>query len=132
HRESSKFMTRVLRCMPNGEGYATGSIEGRIAVEFFDESPEVQAKKYAFKCHREKQEGIDTVYPVNAIAFHPVHGTFASGGGDGVVNMWDGNHRKRIKALPRYPTSIASLSFSCDGEYLAVASSYTYEEGEKE
>ena len=33
-------------------GYALSSVEGRVAMEFFDEDPEVQAKKYAFKCHR--------------------------------------------------------------------------------
>lgn len=36
------------------------------------------------------------MYPVNAIAYHPVHGTFATGGGDGVVNIWDGNNKKRL------------------------------------
>lgn len=40
----------------------------------------VQARRYAFKCHRKSDTGRDTVYPVNAIAFHPIHGTFASGG----------------------------------------------------
>ncbi len=39
-----------------------------------------QAKKYAFKCHRRSEGGRDTVYPVNAIAFAPFHGTFATGG----------------------------------------------------
>lgn len=99
-RESSlKFMLRDVRCMPAGdgkceraarcrpfaekmlitipllsfsEGYATSSVEGRIAVEFFDPSAEAQARKYAFKCHRQVIDGVDTVYPVNAIAFHPV------------------------------------------------------------
>jgi cell cycle arrest protein BUB3 len=32
----------------------------------------------------------------------------------------------------RYPTSIAALDFSADGKSLAIASSYTMEEGEKE
>ncbi|KAK9763607.1 mitotic spindle checkpoint protein Bub3 [Basidiobolus ranarum] len=132
-RESSlKYMTRTVRCMPNGEGYATGSIEGRVAVEFFDPSPESQTRKYAFKCHRQVIEGIDYVYPVNALAFNPVHGTFASGGGDGVINIWDGFNKKRLRQFPKYPTSISSLAFSCDGTMLAVASSYTYEEGEKD
>lgn len=40
----------------------------------------VQARRYAFKCHRKSDTGTDTVYPVNALAFHPVFGTFASGG----------------------------------------------------
>jgi len=60
------------------------------------------------------------------------HGTFASGGGDGVVNIWDGYNRKRLRQYPKYPTSISSLSFNCTGRYLAIASSYQFEEGEKE
>ena len=53
-------------------GYATASVEGRIAVEYFDPSPESQSKKYAFKCHRQTINGEDHVWPVNALAFHPV------------------------------------------------------------
>jgi cell cycle arrest protein BUB3 len=42
HRESSlKYQTRVLACYPDGQGYAQGSIEGRVAMEFFDTSPQV-------------------------------------------------------------------------------------------
>lgn len=71
-RESSlKFMLRDLRCMPSGIGYATSSVEGRIAVEFFDASPEGQAQKYAFKSHRKEVDGEDVVYPIHAMAFHP-------------------------------------------------------------
>lgn len=92
-RESSlKFMTRALACMVDGQGqsffftlltltpsrspgflgYATASVEGRIAVEYFDPSPEAQEKKYAFKCHRQTINDVDHVWPVNALAFHPV------------------------------------------------------------
>lgn len=53
-------------------GYAIGSVEGRIGVEYFDPSPEVQEKKYAFKCHRQAIDDVDHVWPVNALAFHPV------------------------------------------------------------
>jgi len=42
-----------------------------VSVEYFDPSPDVQAKKYAFKCHRAKVDEVETVYPVNSIAFHP-------------------------------------------------------------
>lgn len=44
-----------------------------------DPSPEVQKKKYAFKCHRLKENNIEHIYPVNAISFHNVHNTFATG-----------------------------------------------------
>ena len=53
-------------------GYVLSSIEGRVAVEYFDPSPEVQKKKYAFKCHRIKEDGMELIYPVNAISFHNV------------------------------------------------------------
>ncbi len=51
-------------------GYALSSIEGRVAMEYFDPRPEVQERKYAFKCHRMNINGVDTAFPVNAIAFH--------------------------------------------------------------
>lgn len=64
---------------PPGQGYVLSSIEGRVAVEYLDPSPEVQKKKYAFKCHRLKENNIEHIYPVNAISFHNVHNTFATG-----------------------------------------------------
>jgi len=49
-RESSlKYQTRCIAAYPDGRGYALGSVEGRVAMELFDLSPEVQAGKYAFK-----------------------------------------------------------------------------------
>lgn len=129
-RESSlKYQTRCIRCFPNGNGYVLSSIEGRVAVEFFDTSPEVQKKKYAFKCHRAKEagSGIELIYPVNAISFHPRHNTFATGGADGYVSIWDGFNKKRLCHFHRYPMSISSLAFSPDGSYLAIASSYMLE-----
>lgn len=131
-RESSlKFMTRAVSCMPNDSGYATSSIEGRVAVEWFDSSKESQDRKYAFKCHRQNVEGIDVVYPVNALAFHPVHGTFASGGGDGLVALWDAYAKRRIRQYQKYSTSVASLSFSAEGKYLAIAVSPGFEDGKE-
>lgn len=74
----------------------------------------------------------DTIYPINAVAFHPRYGTFATGGCDGFVNIWDPAKKKRLCQFHKYPTSISALAFSHDGGLLAIASSYTYEEGEKE
>ncbi|XP_057317689.1 mitotic checkpoint protein BUB3-like [Hydractinia symbiolongicarpus] len=132
-RESSlKFQTRCIRTFPNKQGYVLSSIEGRVAVEYFDPSPEAQKRKYAFKCHRVKTEGVEYIYPVNAIAFHSGYNTFATGGSDGFVNVWDGFNKKRLCQFHRYPSSISSLSFSNDGSILAIAVSYLNEEGEKE
>eukprot|EP00560_Eucampia_antarctica_P003754 CAMPEP_0197832596 /NCGR_PEP_ID=MMETSP1437-20131217/15296_1 /TAXON_ID=49252 ORGANISM="Eucampia antarctica, Strain CCMP1452" /NCGR_SAMPLE_ID=MMETSP1437 /ASSEMBLY_ACC=CAM_ASM_001096 /LENGTH=352 /DNA_ID=CAMNT_0043436041 /DNA_START=40 /DNA_END=1098 /DNA_ORIENTATION=+ len=131
NRESSlKYQTRVVRFFPDGKGMAVGSIEGRVAIEFLDEL-RVNSngmKKYAFKCHRVG----DIVYPVNTISFNSRYGTFATGGCDGTVVTWDGLNKKKLTTLPKFATSIAALCFNHDGTKLAIASSYTYEEGERD
>ncbi|KAL6776725.1 hypothetical protein ACKKBF_B30690 [Auxenochlorella protothecoides x Auxenochlorella symbiontica] len=131
-RESSlKHQTRCVRMYPDGSGFATASIEGRVAMEYFDLG-DAQAKRYAFKCHRASEGGRDVVFPVNTLAFHQTHGTFATGGCDGVVSIWDGEHKKRLAQFTGYPTSIAALAFNLAGNLLAVASSYTFEKGDVE
>ncbi|XP_035912146.1 mitotic checkpoint protein BUB3 [Anopheles stephensi] len=124
-RESSlKYQTRAVRCFPNKEGYVMSSIEGRVAVEYFDPNPEVQKKKFAFKCHRAKENEMELIYPVNAISFHSVYNTFATGGSDGYVNIWDGFNKKRLCQFHLYDSSISSLCFSDDGSTLAISCSY--------
>ncbi|ORY85614.1 nuclear pore complex subunit, partial [Protomyces lactucae-debilis] len=128
-RESSlKFMTRTVQCTPDNTGFVSTSIEGRVAVEFFDAAEEIQARKYAFKCHRQKEviqgaeldEKEDVVYPVNAVAFHPKHGSFATGGGDGVVAMWDIKAKRRVKLFGSIGKSVSCLAFSADAKTLAM------------
>lgn len=132
-RESSlRFQTRALAATRGGglaPGYVCASVEGRVAVDVLDPAPAAQAAKYAFKCHRARASAAEEVYPVNAVAVHPTHGTFATGGADGVVAAWDGVARKRLRAHPRLPAGVSSLSFSADGTRLAVASSYAWENG---
>ncbi|KAE8725637.1 Mitotic checkpoint protein BUB3.2 [Hibiscus syriacus] len=135
-------------------GYALSSVEGRVAMEFFDLSEASQAKKYAQEILSGSLKIINIVFE-----FRRNYGTFATGGCDGFVNVWDGTIRrgcirlvtglnctlfysgKNADSSPllsnyllqysKYPTSIAALSFSRDGRLLAVASSYTFEEGDK-
>lgn len=132
-RESSlRYLTRAVSCMPNDAGYATSSIEGRVAVEWFEDTAESQARKYAFKCHRQPApdgDG-DIVYPVNALAFHPIHGTFASGGGDGTVALWDAEAKRRLKQYQKSSNSVAALAFSDDGKYLAIGVCPGFETGQ--
>lgn len=126
--------------MPNDEGYATSSIEGRVAVEWYDAGEESQARKYAFKCHRQTQsdpddpEGpaSDIIYPVHALAFHPKMNTFISGGGDGFVAVWDASAKRRIRQYAKYATSVAAAAYSHDGGLLAVAVSPGFEDGNEE
>ncbi|KAI8322433.1 WD40 repeat-like protein [Martensiomyces pterosporus] len=131
-RDSSlKYPTRCVKLMPSGQGFVCGSVEGRVAVEYLKG---VEGKSnYAFKCHRQTaDDGVDLVYPVNAVAFHPVHQTFVTGGSDAMVSLWDPDNKKRLKQYHKYPASVASLDFNASGNTLAVAASYTYDEGEKD
>jgi cell cycle arrest protein BUB3 len=75
---------------------------------------------------------VDIVYPVNALAFHPIHGTFASGGGDGIVALWDANAKRRTRQYQKYPASVAALAFSSNGKYLAIGVCPGFENGQKE
>jgi cell cycle arrest protein BUB3 len=129
-RESSmKYMTRAVACMPNDAGYSSSSIEGRVAVEWFDPSEESQSRKYAFKCHRQAVDGQDIVYPVHALAYHPVHGTFATGGGDGIVALWDAVAKRRIRQYQKFPAAVQTIDFSSDGKFVAVGVSPGFEDG---
>jgi cell cycle arrest protein BUB3 len=138
-RESSlKYQTRTIRFFPGGSGIALGCIEGRVAIEYLTElgvdppadgssSSGGVAKKYAFKCHRKG----DLVFPVNCIEFHrgsPC--TLATGGCDGEVILWNGLAKRRLAPLLSCPTSVSALAFHPLGTELAVASSYTFEQGE--
>jgi WD40 repeat protein len=43
-----------------------------------------RSKDFAFKCHRDATNA----WAVNSISFHPGHGTFATGGADGIVALF--------------------------------------------
>lgn len=63
------------------------------------------------------------------------HNTFASGGSDGFISIWDHTAKKRMKLYPKYPTAISALAFSPDGTKLAIGASYEHDnavvEGER-
>lgn len=117
-----KHQTSEIRCFPNGKGYALATIDGRVAVEYFDPSAEIQARKYAFKCHRTggKNESEDTVYPVNALEFDQHHDSILyTAGSDGAVCTWDWHGRRRIKQHSGFSGAVTKMQIC--GPTLAVA-----------
>ncbi|KAK0489828.1 Poly(A)+ RNA export protein [Armillaria luteobubalina] len=91
------FPPRSVACFTSGPGFAAWN-------------------NYSFKCHRGSQ---GTVYAVNDIVHHPVHGTLATCGSDGIISFWD--QHSRIPLGADYPGPIPCTSFNWNGTLLAYA-----------
>jgi len=123
-----KWQTRAISCFTGGEGFAVGSIEGRCAIQYVEEKD--SSMNFSFKCHRDlPQNNITNVYSVNAISFHPVHGTFSTAGSDGTFHFWDGVAKHRLKGYPSVGGTISASAFNKDGTIFAYAISYDWSKG---
>lgn len=66
------------------------------------------------------------------MAFHPVHGTFVTAGGDGTYSFWDKDSKQRLKAMNKHPQiqlPISAGAFNRDGTIYAYALSYDWSRG---
>lgn len=129
-----KHQIREIRCNSDHSSFLITSVEGRVAIEFYDYNEVSEKRKFVFKCHRHTDENtlVQTIFPVNCATYHPNFGTFATGGCDGFVNVWDATNKKRICQFPQFQDSISSIDFNLDGKLLAIAVSYTWEQGERD
>jgi len=116
----------------NPNGFAIGSIEGRVAIMYVDTTnPNVD--NFTFKCHRSNPTNpanSQDIYAVNDIAFHPVHGTLATVGSDGKYSFWDKDDRTKLKTSETVnDQSITCCTFDSRGQLFAYASSYDWHKG---
>ncbi|KAI9493325.1 WD40-repeat-containing domain protein [Zychaea mexicana] len=121
-----KWQTRVISCFIDGKGYAIGSIEGRVGIQYVD--PAEESKGFSFKCHRDEQKNI---HSVNAISFHPTYGTFSTAGSDGTFSFWDKDSKQRLKSFSNKGGPIAATAFNRNGSIFAYAVSYDWTKGYK-
>lgn len=63
---------------------------------------------------------------MNAIAFHPVHGTLATVGSDGRFSFWDKDARTKLKTSEQLDQPITACCFNHNGNIFAYASSYDW------
>ncbi|KAI9806199.1 MAG: RNA export factor gle2 [Sarcosagium campestre] len=123
-----KWQTRVVSCFNDSNGYAVGSIEGRCAIQYVEEKD--STSNFSFKCHREPpQNNNSNVFSVNAISFHPIHGTFSTAGADGTFHFWDKDAKHRLKGYPSAGGTISSTDFNRSGTIFAYAVSYDWSKG---
>jgi mRNA export factor len=118
-----KWQTRSVACFTTGNGYALGSIEGRVAIQYVEDKD--VANNFSFKCHRDNSQ----VYAVNAITFHPVFGTFSTAGSDGTYNFWDKDSKQRLKMFTSVGSPIVSTAFNRNGTIFAYAVCYDWSKG---
>lgn len=149
-----KWQTRVVSCFTDAAGFAIGSIEGRCAIQYVEEKDSGYAplkllppafplhlqhvtnsspssrSNFSFKCHRDPVvNNTVNVHAVNAISFHPVHGTFSTAGSDGTFHFWDKDAKHRLKGYPNVGGSITSTTFNKSGSIFAYAVSYDWSKG---
>ena len=125
-----KWQTRVVTSFTDATGFAVGSIEGRCAIQYVEEKD--ASSNFSFKCHRQtppNNRDISNVFSVNAISFHPVHGTFSTAGSDGTFHFWDKDAKHRLKGYPEVGGTISSTAFNRTGDIFAYAISYDWSKG---
>jgi len=119
-----KYQSSCVACFPDKTGFALGSIEGRVRVEYADQNRERDC--FAFKCHR---QNTTDVYPVNSISFHPRYGTFATAGADGGFNFWDKDSKQRLKYFKLCNQPITATAWNAHGQLFAYAVGYDWHKG---
>lgn len=134
-----KYQTRALACYPQGNGYAIASIEGRCAIQYIDDAEQLKSG-FSFRCHRKTPTTNTTartllmnsethIYTVNAISFHPIHGTFSTAGLDGTFCFWDKDAKQRLKNFPNVGAPITATAFNLNGSIFAYARGYDWAQG---
>lgn len=115
----------------NPTGFALGSIEGRVAIQYVEATN--PKENFTFKCHRSQPATpgqAQDIYAVNDIAFHPVYQTLATCGSDGKFSFWDKDARTKLKT----PDLTGDLPITCcaidaRGKIFAYAHSYDWHKG---
>ena len=101
---------RTIAIFPDGLGFAVGSVEGRVGIQYFQE----KSKNFAFRCHREtppQRNSECLVYPVNSITFNRKWSTFATAGGDGIFSFWDKDTKQKLKEFGKCGQTISAGAF---------------------
>lgn len=126
HRCVSIFLDKKIN---SPTGFALGSIEGRVAIHYVN--PTNPKDNFTFKCHRSNgvQNGMQDIYAVNDISFHPVHGTLATVGSDCKFSFWDKDARTKLKTSEQFDQPITACNFNSQGTVFAYATSYDWSKG---
>lgn len=119
--ESQSTCVTIFRdASSNSMGYALGSSNGRAAIQYLSPPTKTESTKHNFTFSGVGNPN-DAMYAVNDIAFHPVDGTLATAGGNGVFHFWNKETRNRIMSSEVMEKPIMRCAFNNDGNLFAYA-----------
>ncbi|KAG8098240.1 hypothetical protein GUJ93_ZPchr0013g36173 [Zizania palustris] len=119
-----EYHIRSLHSSPEWNGYAAGSVDGAVAVNYFDQGTDGDMG-YVFRCHPKSRDGRSSLVPINSTTIHPCEKTFVTGDNEGWAIAWDAQSKKKLREFPIYPGSVASIAYNHNGQLFAVASNCT-------
>lgn len=115
-----KNQIRDIKLLPSKDGYVISTIDGRVAVEYFEERD--QQKQFAFRCHRTTLSDVQLVYPVNTLSFIPGTVKLFTGGSDGSVTLWNLETKRKIKQFDKLTTlSVVKLIANDNTLYVGIS-----------
>lgn len=117
-----KYQTRCISVFPDKSGFAVGSIEGRVSINYTLKMREKDT--FSFKCHRDGTN----VYSVNGISFNRL-GTFSTVGSDGTVMFWDKDNKQKLSKVSAIKRCISCADFNANADIFAYAASYDWGKG---
>jgi mRNA export factor len=132
-----KYATRSVSVFGNPEGFALGSIEGRIQLHYINldaatpAAMQVTTKCFSYKYHRDPPSTASLptiVHSVNSItAFKD--DIFVTGGSEGQIAWWNKTSRTKLAEFARHPSPITAMAFSPDLNLFAYAAGYDWHKG---
>lgn len=112
-----RYPISAVTCLPHGAGYALGSVDGRVSLEYYDRAND--HLKFAFKAHRVPELEHHNVHSITGLVFQGDNILYTSGT-DGTVCAWDYGRRKRVKQYTAGQNAVLHIGLVCGGACLAV------------
>jgi len=147
-----KKQIRCIDIFPNGRGYVSASIGGRVIIKHFDRHNE-GSKDFSYKCHRhftDRQKKISNIFGVNVVKFHQQSEVFATGGDDGEIVTWDKDGRAKLFTFDAMKINgytnntgnndrnidygrmpVVDIDYHKNGQYMLYATSYNWNKGKE-
>jgi mRNA export factor len=122
---SIKYQIRSVTTSADAKSVVMGMIEGRCIVKNVSLEPTVNVSQdFTFRCHR------DTLaHSLNSVAYNPMYGSFATGGSDGQILLWDRQAKQRLKCYASLGGPVTAMDFKPDSTVLAYAVGYDWHKG---